>query len=165
MSNKEIALAYCQRTLSLKATIESAFLELGERLMKIRDEKLFVGQFETFELYCDEMKMSGAVVNKLINIYQKFILQYAMDESRLLEAGGWSQLAEILPYIKDRDDAEDLVDKAKVLSRKDLRDYLKERKTGVDQQKCKHGDTYDIRCCKTCGLKIKIIKDEQSTQA
>ncbi len=155
---QEIAFNYCTKTLDLKTKIESAFLELGERMMKIRDEELYKGQFETWDLFLEDMKMSQAMASKIINIYEKLIVQYAIPQERLLQAGGWSQLAECLGHIHSREDAEEIIQLSIDHSRKDLRDILTERKKGVAQDTCKH-ESYEISVCRKCGIKIKTIKE------
>jgi hypothetical protein len=156
----ELALSYCEKTKGLCQNIERAFLELGQRLMKIRDEKLYLGQYDDFGLYCDDIKISESRVSKLINIYKLFVLQYTIPEEKLIEAGGWSNLAEILPYVKDQESAERLVDMVIQNPRSAVKNLLLEEKTGIEQMKCKHPETYEISICKVCGIKIKLLKDD-----
>lgn len=140
-------------------TIEETFLELGKRLMKIRDEELYKPQWDSFHEYVGEVKMSESSASKLISIYEKFILKYQIDPERVLNAGGWSTVAEVLPMVKNKDDAEHWLSLGETLSRKDLRSEIEEKKRGVQQHECKHRDTYDIRICKDCGARIRLYED------
>jgi hypothetical protein len=153
-------LNYCESTIELKSTIENSFLDLGQRLLKIRNENLYLPQWTSFLEYVWEMKMSEAQASKLINIYQKFVLEYAFPRERLLKAGGWSSLAEVLPMIKSKEDAEYWLEKTEILSRPDLRKEKKEHVTGIQQSDCEHHDTYELRICRTCGLKEKLLQSD-----
>ena len=148
-------LKYCTETVSLKYTIESSFLSLGERLMKIRDEKLFQPQWETFGTYVAELKMSESSASKLINIYKRFILEYNIEPQKLLKAGGWSVIAEVLPVVHNKRDAISWINKMGELTKEDIRKEILEQKTGITQMNCPHTDTYTIQVCRTCGDRIK----------
>lgn len=148
-------LKYCNDTLQLKFTIESSFLSLGERLMKIRDERLFEPQWETFGTYVSELKMSEPSASKLINIYRRFVLEYNIEPQKLLNAGGWSVVAEILPVVKTKAEAVEWIDKMEVLTKEDIRKEILEKKTGITQQNCPHKDTYEIIVCRTCGERMR----------
>lgn len=158
--NDLLNLDYCNSTLDLKKNIESSFLELGERLLKIRNEQTYRPQWDSFPEFVWEMRWSESQASKLINIYQKFVLEYSFPTPKLLAAGGWSVLAEILPMIKSKVDAVRWLDIATTKARHDLRADMKEEKTGVLQPECPHGDTYELRICNACGLKTKIYSEE-----
>lgn len=149
---------YCEDTLKLKDVIENSFLMLGERLKKIKDEDMFKPQWDSWDEYLEEMKMSQATASKLINIYSKFVLEYGISTDILLESGGWSTLAELLPYAKSKEDANELIHEAGILTRKDLRVKLNERKSGIAQEECLH-EFYELRICRKCQLKEKIYDD------
>jgi hypothetical protein len=151
-------LNFCHDTLELKGTIENSFLVLGERLLKIRTERLYEPQWQAFDEYVNEMKMSEASANKLISIYQKFILEYKIPSNLLTLAGGWAVVAEILPVVT-KDTVKDWLNKATVLSRQDLRKEVKEARTGIDMSKCEHKNFYTIRCCRDCGDRIAVHEE------
>lgn len=158
--NQDLAYSYLEQTKALKDKLEEGFLTLGERLFKIRTEELWKNGHDSFPLFLEEMKMSEATASKLINIYRKFVVQYGFSEERLVAAGGWTQLAEILPYAKDKEAAERLVEKSITLTRKHLRDELSEERTGVSQAKCLHANSYTIHVCRDCGFKERIFDAE-----
>jgi len=147
---------FCQQTIELKEDIENQFLVLGQRLLQIREKRLYEAGYETFDLFSMELKMSGSTISKLINIYALFILKYGFEKKKLTQAGGWTVVAEVLPLIKTKEDAKYWLNKASLYSRQDLRIALTEKKTGVDQVKCKHKDSYTITICRTCALRQKI---------
>lgn len=153
-------LSYCEGTLELKRSIEYKFLELGERLKKISNERLYEPQWTSFGEYVGEMKMSESTASKLINIYQKFIVDYGISRERLLVSGDWSVLAEVLPIVRDKESAEEALHMCKELSRQDIRKYIKEQKTGIDMRDCVH-DFYTLQICRTCGEKVRLLDDNE----
>lgn len=155
---------YCNETVKMKQNIETAFLTLGERLMKIRDQRLFEGQWASFSLYLLDAKISEATASKLINIYHKFVLEWQFPVEKLAEAGGWTSLAALLPICKTKEQAEPWLDKTFVLSRPDLEKEIKESKTGIDMRHCKHEDNYVIRVCRQCGDRERVYEADQITQ-
>ncbi len=144
---------FCEKTLELKSVIESSFLTLGERLRKIRGEELWRGQWTSFNEYVKEMKMSEATATKLINIYDKFIVKFGFEPQRVIDAGGWGVVAEVLPMVKSQADAIKWLDKCIYLSREDLRIEVRLAKTGIPPEECPHADTYIMKICRLCGDK------------
>lgn len=152
-------LKYCKKALELKKEIEASFIKLGEYLYEIKNKNLFLPQWSSWEEYYMELKMSQNTVNKLIQIYETFILKYNLPPENVVSAGGWSVIAEILPVINSKKDAEEWLHKSTELSRSDLRKELKEEVTGVQMASCKHRNTYTITVCRDCGIKMEDHKD------
>lgn len=148
---------YCVETLDLKKEIEGNFVDLGEHLNNIREHNLFEPQWSSFLEFCDELRMSQNMVNKLIQIYKTFVLGYSFTKEEIATAGGWGNLQEILPMITSKKTAVYWLDKASILSREDLRKEVKEEKTGVPMATCKHKDFYLLKVCRDCGDKIYEI--------
>jgi hypothetical protein len=145
-------LDFCQHTIALKENIERTFIELGRRLFKIREERLYEPFYDSFNVYCDELKLSQSTISKLVNIYKKFILEYGFTAKQLMKAGGWGVMAEALPVIKSKADARDFLEKAETLTLRDMRKEVLEKKTGMDQRTCKHKDDfYVLQICRVCG--------------
>lgn len=160
MANELSNYNYLEDTKKLKQTIETSFLTLGERLSRIRNEKLFLPSYETFEDFLLDAKLSPATASKLINIYEKFYIEWKFKTDELVEAGGWSVVATLLPICKDRESAEEWLHKSHHLSRPDLEKEIKEMKTGIPMKDCKHEDSYVLRVCRTCGFKEKVLDNE-----
>lgn len=127
--------------------------------MEIREKKMYQNQWETFSEYVEEMRMSESSASKIISIYEKFVVQYQFEPQRIIEAGGWSQVAEILPMVKNKEDAEVWLEKSSMLTRKDLRDEMTEAKTGKSQITCPHTETYTVKICKECNVRIKVYEE------
>jgi len=151
MRNEIQNLSVCNEAIQLKKNIEKNFLMLGQYLMNIRDNKLYVGSWEAFHDFLEEMNITDSTASKMINIYKKFVIEYQIAEDRVIEAGGWTKLAVVLPLVNSSEDAEYWIDQSVILTSRDLAKEVKEHKTGIDMRYCKHGDTYLIRKCRECG--------------
>ncbi len=158
---KEIAYNYCTKTGELKDKIEETFLLLGERLLKIRQEELYKGQWDSFEEYLESIHLNKSVASRLICVFEKFVVEYGINPDRILEAGGWSDCYQIAILSENKEDAEDWLNKAKVLNSTDLRREITEFRTGKPMKDCKHPNRYLLSVCPTCGLKEKIIKGNE----
>lgn len=154
-------LKYCNETLELKATIEGGFLTLAEHLYNIKTHNLFEPQWSSFLEFCDELRMSQNNINKLIQIHEKFVLEYGIDKEQIKTAGGWSTLQEILPMVSSKKLAVKWLESASLLSRADLRKNIIEEKTGIDMRNCFcDTDYYIIKICRKCGKRISIPDDK-----
>lgn len=149
---------YCSEAIVLKKHIEESFISLGEHLYKIKEEGLFSPQWSSWDEFLREMKLSLNTGNKLIQIYTTFVLEYGFSAEDLVSAGGWTVIAEVLPVVQGRDDAENWLMMCENLSREDLRKEVRESKTGVDMGSCKHKDTYVIKVCRTCGEREEVLE-------
>lgn len=133
----------------LHLQIEGAFLELGERLRRIREEKLYEGEYQNFDEFLLEAKISKATASKLIIVYETFILKFKMPV-KMLSGVGYSSLYAIAGHVDTKDKAQELVERASMLTRDDLQDSLREEGPGV--QLCAHSkkDKRIIEVC-SCG--------------
>lgn len=156
--NKE-NLIYCKDAISLKTSLEQGFIKLGEYLYNIKKKALYEPNWTSWEEYREELHMSENSVNKLVQIYSKLILAYNVSPDKIVNAGGPSVIADLLPILNSKEQAEEWLEKASLLTRKDLRDEIKEEKTGVPMQLCKHKNTYTITVCRGCGIRMEEHKD------
>lgn len=148
---------YLQKTIEMKFAIEGGYLVLAERLAKIRDEEMYLPEYENFVGFLDEMNISEATASKMINIYQRFVVEYEIPKDTIIAAGGWSTIAELLPHAKDKETALTLIDKVSGLMPGDKRRAMRELKTGIAMDTCKHiWDEIHLRQCKKCGERQKI---------
>jgi len=145
---------YCLNTIQLKDFIEHRFLELGKRLYDVHRKELYLPNYETFEEFCLELKMSRATISKLLNIYQKFVLEYKLSPKLITSAGGWSVVAETLTVVTSKKSAEKWLNIATHTSRNDLRKEIREQRTGINEYDCKHKkDHYTLKICRECGFR------------
>ncbi len=157
-------LQFCEETSELKNHTEEAFLELGSRLKKIKDGKLYEGRWEDFDHYCrEELKMVDKTAYKLINIFETFVLKYNIPIERLAEAGGWTMLSTVVSAVTNQEDANECVDMAiNSQSKKELTEWVREKKTGVKVAECTHKNykEYSLRECTHCGDTWRVYNDK-----
>lgn len=157
--NKEIVSPrnYLKETIALQSQIEGAFLELGARLYRIRDEKLYEGEYESFDDFVITAKLSKATASKLITVYEKFVLEHNLPRKALASVG-WSSLYTIAPYAGTKAKAIELVEKATLLTRADLEDSLRSEEDTHKHHNCKHTDTRLVRVCNECGQARQVVE-------
>lgn len=154
MSKEIVDVKFCKETIEFKSGIEKSFLFLAERLRRIKQEGLWKGGWTNWEEFVMEMKMSAATASKLITIYEKFVLEYNIDEDKLANAG-WVGLYEVLPLCGTKKEALEAINDVTTLKRDDLREKIRELKNG----ECRH-DWYEIHLkqCSVCGKREKIME-------
>lgn len=153
---------FCQETLALKNNIEVNFLELGKRLAVIRDEEKFYPQWENWADYCDEAKLSESTASRLIGIYQKFVVDFGISPQKIVDAGGWSRAAKILPMSKSKEQVEELLHKSSLMTQTDFFRTLAETKNGVDQRTCRHDFVeVHLKSCRLCHLREKVLDADE----
>lgn len=151
------AYSYCMETVKLVTELQMGFINLGERLHKIKTDRLWEGGYSSWEEFCEDTKLSYSTIQKLIQIYDVFVLRYGFKTSRIASVGGWSILAEGLSIIKTKADAEAFLTDASVLSLRDIRKNVTAQKKGLPEHHvCKHANTYKIEICKDCGERWEI---------
>jgi hypothetical protein len=158
-NEKELALNYCEDTILLRDKIEESFLELGARLFKIRNEELFKGQYESYPLFLEELKISESVASRLVTVWRTFVDEYQLSPAKLLRIG-WSDLYQVSRVTKDKDEVLELIEKGQVLSSGDLRKEMLEVSTGIEMAQCDHPQAYVIKVCPTCHFKEKIYSND-----
>lgn len=147
MKNEIKPLDYCTETVTLKRTIESAFLVLAERLHNIRREELWQSNWSSWGEYLKELDISESTASKLIKVHEVYVMQYQMDEKVLVDAN-WSSLYEAIPLLVPGSDPVEVVKSFSELSRDDQRQVIKEAKSGP----CEHAwEMMSMRRCRDCG--------------
>lgn len=139
---------YLEETLFLKENLEKGFLHLGERLYRIKNERLWELDYGSYAEFLMEAKISEATASKLVAIYSKFVLEYGMSYD-VLAPCSWSSLYTLLPLATSKEKAEELVDEAANLKRGDVEEKIRAEK----HPDCRHDDQYTITVCRGCGLR------------
>ncbi len=154
------SLKFCQETIAKKHSLEIAWIEFAKSLKEIRDGALYKGRWESFEDFLTDpgMAMDKGTASKMITIHEKFIVDFEIEPMKVANAGGWSKVAELLPVIENKKDAEEWLESATSLSKADLRKEVQEKRTGKKGVDHKCTNTYEIvmQCCRDCGSKIVI---------
>lgn len=143
---------YCQQAINQKEHIESQFWLLAEMLWKVKSDSLYKEGWTDWSEYCNEFKgLSKRSIDRIIQLYNVFVHHFGIPITELQQAGGWALLAETLPYIKTKADAEEWIEKSKVLTLQDIRKELKEKKTGIPMAQCAHPNRVKMWYCPLCG--------------
>jgi hypothetical protein len=140
---------FCMKTLEMHCELTFGYLNLAQRLQKIKDERLFEPQWSTFYEFTLEIReMSLSTVDKLLAVYRRYVLEYKLPMKEVATLP-WTILADSLPLIQSKEDAIEFLKTPH--TRQDIKKTLKEKRSGVKMDECTHEDTYLIRICRTCG--------------
>lgn len=113
----------------LKNNLNGGFLLLAEKLKTVRDMQLYKTlNYDTFEEYIaqPELSFNRSSVFEFISIYEKFVLELKVQPAGLILTD-WSKLQVIKPFVNE-ENVNELLTKAKELSRSDLRKEIQEEK-------------------------------------
>ena len=138
---------YLKETIQLHSNIGVAFLELGERLHKIREDKLYFGEYDSFEEFLLTAKITKGTASKLITVYETFQLKYKLPIKKLVGIG-YSSLYAIAVHVDSKEKAEEWVERASMLTRDDLQDSLREE--ARPSRGCAHTDIRIVEACNQC---------------
>ena len=142
---------YVRETIDLVKQIETRFLELGARLYRIREEKLYIGTYESFQEFLDAAHINPGHASILAKIHKHYVVDGGQRQEQL--AGiGYSNLYEAIPLI-EKDGIERTVVKAQTLTRSEIKDEVREEKHGTHT--CLAGEER-WGVCKDCGKFIRI---------
>ena len=151
----------CIAAIEMKNSIEGRFLKLGQMLYLIKTQRLHEAGWDSWEDFEMELKLPASTVSRLIRLYEIFELRFKIAPAQIAKAGGWTVVAEFLPDISEdtkRGEVEGWMDEAALMPRTDLRRTIVERRKGTDMTKCSHKDTYQLKVCRDCGDRWKILK-------
>lgn len=151
---------YCDKTVALEEGARTVYMMLAERLHNIKTDRLYEPYWGSWHEFTMEFKdLSPASISKMISVYDLFVLQYKFKPAELTKAGGWTKLYQMMKHIHSKKDAEKWLEKASVLSRQDLEKEIVISKTGIEMSECAHKDTYLVRVCRDCELKVEEYKE------
>lgn len=160
MTNPDISTTphnFLQETLNLKRSLERDFLELGARLKRIRDDRLYEGVYDNFKEFLEEAKLTESFASRLITIHSRFIEGFHMKHEELSDVG-WSSLYQIASYTQDEDEAKELVGMARQIRRVDLEDEIRERRTQCQSHEFS-GETIILKKCIKCGKTVRVYEE------
>lgn len=146
---------YLEDTKKLKNGLEEGFIHLGERLYKIKEERVWEIDHRSYAEFLMEIRVSEGTASKLVAIYKRFVLEYDMPYEKLAECS-WNSLYQLLPLATTKDKAEELIDDAASLKRGDVEEKVRE----VNHPDCAHEDTYKLVVCRDCGYRHSEPDDE-----
>ena len=144
---------FLQETISLKETIETGFLNLAERLYKIRQERIWEGEYDNLEEFLMELDITAPTCSKLCSIYEHWVLKGKVSLESLA-GNNWTSLYESIPLL-EKENPKELAEELKLLTRADAIEKTREFKKGT----CTRHDWVVIKFCKVCGKKEKVYQD------
>ena len=149
---KPAQIDYVRETLDLVKSIETRFLELGARLYRIREEQLWVNEYDSFQEFLDTAHINPSMASILTKIHKVYIVDGGKEQATL--AGiGYSNLYEAIPLI-EKDGIDGAIVKADTLTRSEIIEEKREEKYGEHTHIAKPGELWGV--CESCGKFIKI---------
>ena len=145
---------YLSDTVALKETIETGFINLAERLYKIRQDRIWDGEYDNLEEFLLELDLSLPTCSKLCSIYENWVLKGGVKVEALAGAN-WTSLYEFIPLL-EKGNPKELVDELKLLTRADAIEKVRELKNP-----CSRHEWEDVhfRQCKKCFKREKVYQD------
>jgi hypothetical protein len=138
---------YVKETLKFRDTIEGAFIALGERFNKIKEEALWNGMYGSYGEFLADMHVSEATASKLVQVYRVYIVEHKVNPKQLAKIG-YSNLYAAIPLL-EKYSVEEVIQKASLLRRDDISVEARDSK----EDACKHEntETVKVRVCMDCG--------------
>lgn len=146
---------FVRETVELVKSIETRFLELGARLYKIREERLWEGSYYSFNEFLCELKLTPGNASILASVHKNYILDGGVKIEQLAGVS-YSNLYEAIPLI-EKEGIESATAKAITLTRSEIKDEVREQKLGVHEHFVKNDERWGI--CE-CGKFIKIYEEK-----
>ena len=151
--NNIVPYEYIKETKELVKGIRIDFIRLGGRLLKIRDERLWEGIYESWEEFLEELDLSKTSATRIIQVYKVYVIEKGVEPDKIAEAG-ITNLYEAIPMLeeaKSEEEVEEIVEKAKTLKRDDIKQEAMKHKAKTHEH---HWHVVEI--CYKCGAKRTI---------
>ena len=145
---------YLQETVALKSEIETGFLNLAERLYKIRQERIWEGEYDNLEEFLTELDITQSTCSKLCSIYEHWVLKGKIS-LEVLAGVSWTNLYSSIPRLES-ESHKDVLEDAKLLTRQDIIEKGRE----IKHPNCSHKTTYKLEICRDCGKSWKVYDDK-----
>ena len=140
---------YLTDTLELKSKIEEGFLNLTERLYKIRQERIWESDYDNLEEFLNELDITQSTCSKLCSIYEHWVVQGKIS-LEVLSGVSWTNLYSSIPRLEN-ESHKDVLEDAKLLTRQDIIEKGRE----IKHPDCRHKNVFTLIVCKDCGKSIK----------
>lgn len=160
MTNEITASKYLNVTIKLAKAIAQSFLALGERLMIIRNEKLWRTGYESFGEFLKETDLSEGNASKLIQVYEHYVLKFNIPKE-LVSTKPYSTLYHMKKELDTKEKAEKFLEDSDGLTRDEAVRLHRERLN----PNCEHKNTYTVTFCRDCKLSIHSDAPQTSQDA
>jgi len=145
----------------LEKDIQVTFAMMGKIWKQIQEEKLWKyagSEPHSFrEFIVKEVGRSHTTVYNMIWVYETFGCLIERASERGEEIPPMTRLVRALPYIKNKEDAEEWYHKAKALNSRDYQDELRRAKGKIPMSECEHEEVEPWVRCKICGKFLKEV--------
>lgn len=136
---------FVRETIDLIRSIETRFLELGSRLYKIREERLWEGTYDSYPEFLEAAHITQGHASMLASIHKHYIVDGGM-ETKQLAGVPYSNLYEAIPLI-EKEGIGSAAAKAETLTRAEIKDEVREVKHGVHEHLPKNEDRFAVCEC------------------
>lgn len=154
--------AFCLETMDLRNKLGLGMIEYSKRLSTIYRQRLWEGKWDSWEEYLFDIKEDPSVASRLRRLYELMIEEHGFPPERVVKAGGWSRLAEVLPMLKEKQSAEKWLGLCeRAMTKTDIRRDYHEHKHGTDMLSCRHENSYLLRICEDCGIRVREFEEEK----
>lgn len=142
---------FVRETIELVQSIETRFLELGARLYKIREERLWEGSYHSFNEFLCDLRLTPGNASILASVHKNYVLDGGIEPQKLAGVS-YSNLYEAIPLI-EKEGVEAAASKAITLTRSEIKEEVQEKKLGVHEHAPKDDSRWAV--CE-CGKFIRI---------
>jgi len=137
---------YLRETVDLVKQIDTRALELGARLYRIKEERMWEDEHDSFMEFVDTTGLKRSFVSMLTTVHRVYVVDHGVQVPELAQAG-YSKLYDAMPLLDD-EDAKTVVNKAKMLSLSEIREEVRDEK----HPECSHEET--VRICSACHKRV-----------
>lgn len=142
---------YVRQTIDLVKQIETRFLELGARLYRIREKKLWSDSYDSYFDFLDAAQINQSLASRLYAIHKYYVVEGG-KKMETLDGIGYSNLYTAIPLIEERG-IDAAVIAADTLTRGEIEDEVRDEKHGDHRHKVgvdRWGN------CEKCGKFIRV---------
>lgn len=147
MNNKD----YLQETLELVEQIETRYLELGARLYKIKEEKLWQLQYDSYQEFLEDAHINPGHASILVSIHKTYVVDNKITFQKL-GGLGYSNLYEAIPLVEKKGVDEAII-MASTLTRSEIKDEVRDEKHGAHRHVL---GQERWATCEKCGKFIRV---------
>lgn len=142
---------FLRETIDVVRQIENRFIELAGRLYKIRDKEMWKSSYESYGEFLEAARILPAQASILVAVYRNYVVLRGVPEANL-SGIGYSTLYEAIPLL-EKEQTDTVVEKARVLTRSEIQDEVREKTNGI----CTHeGKPFEVYHKCSCGKFYKV---------
>lgn len=146
---------FVRETIDLVKSIETRFLELGARLYKIREDRLWEGTYDSYNDFLHVIHLTPGNASILASVHKNYVVDGGIPTESL--AGiSYSNLYEAIPLI-EKEGVTVAAVKAETLTRAEIKDEVRDQKFGEHEHVISSDERWGV--C-SCGKFIRVYEKE-----